>query len=286
MTEFRRIGILGPGLLGGSIALGMEKRHPQVAVRMWARNADRVAGIAQLGFKHATTDFDLVVKEAELIILAVPVGAMRELAQRLIAAGVGEGQFVTDVGSVKGLLHETVGMPLKEAGIRFAGSHPMAGSDQSGFAAASPDLFEKAPCILTNDGELPDEDINRLVAFWSGLGARAAVMTGAEHDQLVARISHVPHVLAAVCALVALEKEEDGHFAGGGLRDTSRVAGGDPAMWREILLENKEAVIGPLRQSATLMQRLADLIEGDNEEALEAVLEEAQQRRRQLDNNL
>jgi prephenate dehydrogenase len=261
----------------------MEQRHPQVGVRMWARSSERVSEIAGLGFSHATTNLELVVSDAELIILAVPVGAMPDLAQRLIAAGVRGDQFVTDVGSVKSLPHETVGGPLKEAGIRFVGSHPMAGSDQSGFSAARPDLFQNAPCILTNDGGLPDEDINRLVAFWSGLGARAAVMSGEEHDQLVARISHVPHVLAAVCALVALKREEDGHFAGGGLRDTSRVAGGEPAMWREILSENKDAVVGPLRESAELMQRLADLIEGGKEDALEAVLEEAQARRRQLD---
>ena len=191
---------------------------------MWARSAERVSEIAAQGFAHATTDFDLVVGDAELIILAVPVGAMPELAQRLIAAGVGPEQFVTDVGSVKVLPHETVGVPLKAAGIRFIGSHPMAGSEQSGFSAARADLLDGAPCILTNDAGLPDEDVNRLVAFWSGLGARAAVMSGAEHDQLVARISHVPHVMASVCALVALEREEDGHFAGGGLRDTSRVA--------------------------------------------------------------
>ena len=286
MTEFRSIGILGPGLLGGSIALGMAQRHPQVAVRMWARSAERVAEICAQGFSHATTDFDLVVKDAELIILAVPVGAMPALVERLIAAGVGGDQFVTDVGSVKALPHVVVGEPLKAAGIRFVGSHPMAGSEQSGFGAAHADLFDEAPCILTNDGGLPDEDVNRLVAFWSGLGARAAVMSGAEHDQVVARISHLPHVLAAVCALVALEREEDGHFAGGGLRDTSRVAGGDAPMWREILTENKDAVVGPLRQSAELMQRLADLIEGGKDKALEAALEEARRRRRKLDTNL
>lgn len=282
VTEFRRIGILGPGLLGGSIALAMGRRHPQVRVRIWARSVERVAEIQAQGFTHATTDFELVVGDAELIILAVPVGVMPTLAQRLIESGVGSGQFVTDVGSVKELPHEVVGGPLKAAGIRFVGSHPMAGSDRSGFESASADLFERAPCILTNDGGLPDEDVNRLVAFWSGLGARAVVMSGREHDQLVARISHLPHVLAVVCALVALEQEEDGHFSGGGLRDTSRVAGGDPVMWSEILIENKEAVLGPLRQSAKLLSRLADLIEAGNEKALEAVLEEAQNRRRRM----
>ena len=141
------------------------------------------------------------------------MGAMEALATRLLEAGVGAGQFVTDVGSVKCMPHETSGARLAAGGVKVAGSHPMAGSDLAGFDAASADLFEGAPCILTNDGGLEDDDINRLVGFWAGLGARAAIMSADEHDRLVARISHAPHVLAAVCALVALSKEEDGHFS-------------------------------------------------------------------------
>ena len=283
MTEFRRIGILGPGLLGGSLALALAKRHPDAAVTLWARSAERVAEVRQSGYEHITADLDLTVKDADLVVLAVPVGAMRHLAEGLVASGAAPGLVVTDVGSVKGLPHEEVGGLLEDNGIKFIGSHPMAGSEQTGFDAANADLFDGAPCILTNDQEFADAEVNRLVAFWGGLGCRVGVMSAQEHDTLVARISHMPHVLAAVCALVALENEDDGHFAGGGLRDTSRVAAGDPQMWTEILLENQAAVVDPLRESAKLMQRLADLIENGHEDALATALEEAQRRRRSLD---
>ncbi len=262
--------------------MALAKRHPHVEVRLWGRSAGRVAEVRQSGFEHVTADFDLAVRDAELIVLAVPVGAMGGLATRLLESGVGRDQFVTDVGSVKRLPHEMVGTLLTKGGVKFAGSHPMAGSDLAGFDAADADLFEGAPCILTNDEGLDDDEINRLVGFWAGVGARAAIMSAKEHDHLVARISHAPHVLAAVCALVALADEEDGHFAGGGLRDTSRVAGGDPQMWAEILLENREAVVAPLRECASALEHMAVLIEEGSEAPLVTALEEAQCRRKLL----
>lgn len=282
VTEFHRICILGPGLLGGSLALALAKRHPRTEVKLWGRNAERVSEVRQGGFEHVTADFDLAVRDAELIVMAVPVGAMAPLAERLLETGIGPGQFVTDVGSVKSLPHEIAGAVFQRSGVKFAGSHPMAGSDLTGFDAADADLFDGAPCILTNDEGLNDDEINRLVGFWASLGARAAIMTAAEHDSLVARISHAPHVLAVACALVALAKEEDGHFAGGGLRDTSRVAGGDPEMWAEILLENREAVVGPMRECARVLEDLAVLIENGKEGPLLTALEEAQRRRKLL----
>lgn len=283
MIEFRRIAVLGPGLLGGSVALAVAQRHPDVSVILWGRNQERVAEIQAAGFEHATSNLSLALAEADLIILAVPVGPMADLGRRLLESGVRPDAFVTDVGSVKAQPHQSVGKLLSEQGIRFIGSHPMAGSERSGFAAARPDLFDRAPCILTNDNELPDRDVNRVVGFWAGLGAQVAVMSSSEHDRLVARISHMPHVLAAVCSLVGLENEEDGRFVGPGLRDTSRVAAGDPLMWTEILLENREELIAPLRESAKVLERIADLLSEKKEAALEAVLEEAQTRRQRLD---
>ena len=191
--------------------------------------------------------------------------------------------FVTDVGSVKVHPHRTVGALMKREGRCFIGSHPMAGSEQVGFGAASADLFDGATCILTNDNERPDADVNRLVAFWAGLGSRVAIMDAEEHDRVVARISHVPHLLAVVCALVALEREDDGGLAGGGLRDTSRVAAGDPLMWTEILGENRQEVLPPLRESIRIMERLAGILEDGRDEALETVLEDAQRRRNLLE---
>ncbi len=286
VTEFRRIAVLGPGLLGGSVALAVRQRHPRHAVTLWGRSPERVAEIRAAGFEHVTNDLNLAIDGAELVILAVPVGALETLGRQVLEAGVEPGVFVTDVGSVKVQPHQSLGALMQEKGVVFIGSHPMAGSERSGFGAARADLFESAPCILTNEQGLPDEDVNRLGGFWAGLGARAAVMNAAEHDRLVARISHLPHALAVVCALVALEGEEDGKFAGRGLRDTSRVAAGDPLMWAEILLENRSEVVPPLREAAQVLERLADLLAGGKGEALRAVLEEAQERRQRLENSV
>ena len=256
-------------------------RFPEASVRLWGRNPERMAAIRESGFDFATTDLAQAIQDADLIILAVPVGAMAALGEQLLAAEPASGAVLTDVGSVKVRPHETIGALLAARGYRFAGSHPMAGSEHSGFEAAQADLFEGAPCILTNDQDLPAEDLDRLRNFWIGLGAHPVVMTAPEHDHLVARISHVPHVLAAVCALVALE-EDGASLAGGGLRDTSRVAGGDPRMWTEILCENNGAITGPLRESAALLTRIADFLEQGEETALRETLEMAQQRRRLL----
>lgn len=283
VTEFRRIAVLGPGLLGGSVALAVQKRHPDFSVILWGRNLERVAEIRAAGFEHVTSDLELAIRNADLIILAVPVGAMADLAHRILEIGIAPGAFVTDVGSVKVHPHESLGELMKEREVIFIGSHPMAGSERSGFSAAHADLFKGAPCIITNESDRPDADVHRMLGFWAGLGARSAVMSAAEHDRLVARISHVPHILATVCALVALENPEDGKFAGRGLRDTSRVAAGDPLMWAEILMENRQEIVPPLRESARILERLADLLETSKEDAITAVLEEGQERRQGLE---
>ena len=282
MSDFKRVSILGPGLLGGSIALAWEARHGSDNLTLWVRRAERATELRNHGFAHVHTDLGEAVRGADLIILAVPVGAMEGLAEELLSCELSPGVLVTDVGSVKGLPHRLAGTRLQGAGVPFLGSHPMAGSEQSGFAAARADLLSGAPCIITNEDELDEDLVARLLAFWSALGMRAAVMSPAEHDQLVARISHVPHALAVACALVALEDRDHGQFSGGGLRDTSRVAAGDPALWTEIFLENREAVLAPLRESGELIMRLADLIEKGQEDALATVLEEAQTRRLSL----
>ena len=240
VTEFRRIAVLGPGLLGGSTALAVSKRTGD-SVLLWGRNPERVAEIRAAGFEDVTDELDLAVRDADLIILAVPVGSLKSLGEKLVQNGLKPGTCVTDVSSVKVQPHESLGELMQQHGVCFIGSHPMAGSERTGFGAADPDLFVDAPCILTNDNQQPLAQLDQLRNFWEGLGARPSVMSATQHDHLVARISHLPHILSSICAIVALQNHEDGRYAGQGLRDTSRVAAGDPAMWLEILLENRHA---------------------------------------------
>ncbi len=283
MTEFRRIAVLGPGVLGGSVALAVSKRHAESSLTLWGRNVERVAEIRSTGFDQVTDDLALAVQDAELVILAVPVGALEDVGKQMLHAGVKPDVRVTDLGSVKSYPHESLGALLKRSGICFIGSHPMAGSERSGFAAADADLFEGAPCILTNENREPADEVSRLTSFWRGLGAQTTVMSAEEHDRLVGRISHLPHILSSLCALTALHDVKDGRFAGKGLRDTSRVAAGDPQMWLEILMENRLKIVHPLREASTVLSHMADALEAGDETVILTALKEAQKKRQTLD---
>ena len=283
MTEFSRIAVLGPGILGGSLALAFQKRHPDSHVSLWGRNPERIAEIVATGFEHATDNLSLAIRDTELVILAVPVGALEDLGKQMLHAGVSPDSLVTDLGSVKSYPHESLGALLNRSGISFIGSHPMAGSERSGFAAADADLFEGAPCILTNENRESADDIARLTSFWKSLGAETTVMSAEEHDRIVGRISHLPHILSSLCALTALHDVTDGRFAGKGLRDTSRVAAGDPQMWLEILMENRLQISSPVRDASKILGHIADALETRDETAILSALVEAREKRHTLD---
>ena len=283
MTEFSRIAVLGPGILGGSLALAFQKRHPDSHVSLWGRNPERIAEIVATGFEHATDNLSLAIRDAELVIFAVPVGALEDLGKQVLHAGVNPDALVTDLGSVKSSPHESLGALLNRSGISFIGSHPMAGSERSGFAAADADLFEGAPCIITNENRESADHIGRLTSFWKSLGAETTVMSAEEHDRIVGRISHLPHILSSLCALTALHDVTDGRFAGKGLRDTSRVAAGDPQMWLEILMENRLQISSPVRDASIMLGHIADALETRDETAILSALVEAREKRHTLD---
>ncbi len=260
---FKRVSVLGGGLLGGSIALALKGK---TEVRLWFRKPTAVAPALGLGLENSTSDLAEAVAQADLLILAVPVGAMPALLEAAIAAGLPADCLVTDVGSVKQAPHSSLASVLEKNGNAFIGSHPMAGSEQNGLVSAKPELFDNAACLLTNDSRASDSLCERLELFWQSLGCRIFWFSAAEHDNLVARISHLPHVIAAAGAQVALKNPEFGLFGGGGLRDTTRVASGNPVMWAEILTENREAVIPAIQETiAGLRDILASLEKPDQE---------------------
>jgi len=257
----QHLAILGPGLLGGSIALAARARGG-FRVAMWARRAEAVEEVARLGIADlATSDLRAAVADASLIVLCVPVGAMPALAAQLVAAMPADA-IVTDVGSVKANVCSELAAIFRSRG-RFVGSHPMAGSDQTGIAFARPDLFEGAAAIVTPRDDTDPAALAQVAAFWEMLGSRVLRVAPAEHDRIVALISHLPHLLAAVLVdTVASENPAAFDFCGPGFRDTTRVAGGPPAMWAEILGTNStavraaaEALIEKLRGIATLLDR-------------------------------
>jgi len=275
-----RLAILGPGLLGGSIALATGKKLPGCEIALWARRRAAVGEIrACAPFCRASTDLAEIVGDAELIVLAVPIGAMADLAKRF-RPYLAPDAVVTDVGSVKGPVVEALSDIL---GTKFIGSHPMAGSDRSGIEAADADLFEGAVCILTPVDSTPPDSLIRVESFWKMLGCRVEQMDRWRHDEVVSSISHLPHVLAA--ALVHMVGGADAaalNFCGPGFRDTTRVAGGPAEMWTEILRSNSTQVKKSLEAMIEKLREVVILLDDSEGASMKKFLNEAKIRRDSL----
>lgn len=238
----KRIAILGPGLLGGSLALALKARAgSQVAI--WARREEAVAAVRAQGCADdASTDFVKVVAGADTVVFATPIGVMPELAKK-IAPHLAEGALVTDVGSVKAPVCAQLSEIFANGPGRFVGSHPMAGSEQAGLEAARGDLFDGAICIVTPDEKTAPATVKQATVLWEAVGGQVRILPPGEHDAIVATISHLPHLLAAVLVNAVSDTCPAAFdFCGPGFRDTTRIASGPPQMWTEILGENRAAV--------------------------------------------
>lgn len=262
-----RLAVFGPGLLGGSIALAA-RASGRFEVAVWGRRTAAIEELRARGMADdASTDARAVADGADIVVFCVPVGAMPELAQR-VAPAISPRTLVTDVGSVKEVVVNALS-PIFRGRARFVGSHPMAGSEQTGLAAARADLFAGSVCILTPEAASAAADVADVRAFWETLGCRVRELPPSEHDEIVARVSHFPHLLAAALVQAVAEGGTEAlEFAGPGFRDTTRVAAGPPAMWTDILRTNRhavqksaEAMIEKLREVITL---LADDAPGDD----------------------
>ncbi len=271
----KKIAVLGSGLLGGSIALAVQKRMADTAVTLWGRRDEAIREAQQRGINGATTDIAQAVEGAQLIILASPVGAMLQILESASLVTSLAGVIITDVGSVKLTPRNTLGDVVEKSGALYIGSHPMAGSEQTGVGAACENLFVDAACVMTNDFNHPESDVVELRQFWEQLGCRCYLTTSEDHDSAMARISHLPHMLASVGALVGLKHPDDAVFAGNGMRDTTRVASGHPGMWAEILLRNKKALKEPIEETITHLREMLAMLENSSEEDLIKILNDA-----------
>jgi len=280
--DFSKVTIIGGGLLGGSLAMALARIDQAPQVRLWSRRPETTAQANALGIEHATSDLAVAVGDAELLILAVPVGHMADLVSAAIVAGLPASCLITDVGSVKQKPHQALRGCLANQPQCFIGSHPMAGSEQGGIQSAAANLFQGAACLMTNDEGVDETKAIALERFWQQVGCHTKWMSAADHDALVARISHLPHIIAAAAARVCLSSPQDGVFGGGGLRDTTRVAAGSPTMWTEILSENRDAIREPLRQAIGELSAILTHLESTDQEATRQWLVTAKDRRDHL----
>lgn len=283
--DFQRLAVIGPGLLGGSLVKAARRRSPDLEIRAWGRREEAVARLRLDGEASlASTDLGEVTRGADLIILATPIGVMESNIDEMIRHGtLGEGMVVTDVGSVKAPVVRALESKVARSGARFVGSHPMAGSEKTGLEHAAADLFEDAACLLTPTGATDPCALERVETFWKWLGARTTRLTPEAHDRAVALISHLPHLLAALLVESVLgSTPEAGAFAGGGFRDSTRIASGAPDMWTEILLENRGAVREALAQFLSLAGESLAFLDDLKKEDLHRLLADAKARRDSL----
>ena len=269
-------------MLGGSLALAIRERKLAITLRGYVRRENSLAECVQAGLKDfATTDLADAVRDADLVILCPPLAQMLGLTERL-APHLKPGAIVSDVGSVKGRVVAELESLVHDAGAHFIGGHPMAGGEKMGVGAARADLFEQAVCILTPTAQSNAAALAQLDEFWHTLGTRVLHMTPLLHDELVARCSHLPHVLAAGLANYVLSPAhppEQSQLCATGFRDTTRIASGSPEMWRDIALSNREQLADALGAFIGELQQLQRDIAAGDSSALETFYQTAKQRR-------
>ncbi len=269
MLPFSRVSIIGLGLIGGSIARAVREHMPTVA--LVGHDADPAvrARVEELGFVDDVTDTAAAaVTDADLVILCVPLGAMKSVAEA-IRDELPAGAIVSDVGSSK----ESVIADLSAAlpGATIIPAHPVAGTEHSGPDAGFATLFHQRWCIITPPEGADATAVERVRSFWEKLGAYVEVMEPHHHDLVLAVTSHLPHLIAYTIVGTASDLEEVTQsevikFSAGGFRDFTRIASSDPIMWRDVFLANREAVLEILQrfsEDLTALQRMIRRSDGD-----------------------
>jgi cyclohexadieny/prephenate dehydrogenase len=270
MVRIERLALIGIGLIGSSIARGAREWDLAGEIVVQSRRQETVDAARRLGLgDRYTTDPADAVEGADLVIVAVPVGASEEVA-KAIGPRLKDGAIVSDVGSVKGAVIRQM-QPHLPKHVHFVPAHPVAGTEYSGPEAGFAELFQGRWTILTPPEGTDESAVARLRAFWEGLGADVEIMDPAHHDMVLAITSHVPHLIAynivgTAAHLEEVTQSEVMKFAAGGFRDFTRIAASDPTMWRDVFLNNKQAVLemlGRFSEDLTALQRAIRFGEGD-----------------------
>jgi prephenate dehydrogenase len=263
---FERIAVIGLGLLGGSVAAAARRHGVATTVAGASRSKDARDFALRRHWVDEVGNPTEAASGADLVVLATPVFAMVDVLREL-APALGSGAIVTDVGSVKAQLAETL-PGLLPGGVCYVGSHPIAGSHERGIEYARADLFADSPCVVSDSGQ--PEAQRRVCSFWRALGARVVMREPAAHDDQVAWTSHTPHVLAfGFAAALARAPEGSGDLAGGGFRDFTRIAESDPELWSDILTANRKALGAPLAAVSEAFRELGQAIEANDPESVE-----------------
>lgn len=284
----KQVTIIGVGLIGGSLGMLLKRQRLAESVVGVGRRLDHLKMAVELGaIDRYVSDARDGVRQADLIVLATPVDTYQRHFQDW-GGLVSPDAVVSDVGSVKGPLVEQAEQLLPKPS-RFVGAHPIAGREKSGVAAGSADLFRGARCILTPTARTDPRAVRVVRELWEAAGSVVSLMDPHEHDRILGAVSHLPHIAAysLMSALIDIQQRLAPEldllaYAGGGLRDTTRIAASSPEMWRDICLWNRNNLLMMIEMYEARLQELKRLIAAGDGAGIEKELERAKQAREQL----
>lgn len=272
-----RLSIIGVGLLGGSIGLAAKSVSSGCKITGYGHRKetlDRAVGLGAIDI--AAQSMAEAVKGAEIVILCTPVGVFGDILTE-IRPHLAAGTIVTDVGSTKRSVVRLGEQTLSPAS-HFVGSHPMAGSEKRGVEFARADLFQGALCITTPTPRTDGGALRAVESFWQGLGMRVTRVSPDDHDRLLADVSHLPHALAA--AVMQIQPDQALPLAGKGFLDVTRIAAGDPGLWKDIFLDNADNLRSAIRRLRMHLDRLDTMLSPSQSDELRQWLDSAARKRR------
>lgn len=290
-VHFRQVGIIGVGLIGGSLGMILRRKGLADHVVGVGRRVENLKTAVALGaIDRYVADPQEGVRGADLVILATPVDTYERHLHDWSHC-LTPGAIVSDVGSVKGTLVERSESAMP-TGVHFVGAHPIAGKEKTGVGAGSDQLFKGARCILTPTNRTAQTALERVKQLWEEAGSIVLTMDPHLHDQILGAVSHLPHVVAFALmnALADLRDQQvpsldlAGH-SGGGLRDTTRIAASSPEMWRDIFLWNRDNVVSCIERYVRALEELKQLIKAGDTAGIEKLLERAKGEREKLNSS-
>jgi cyclohexadieny/prephenate dehydrogenase len=271
---FETVTIVGVGLIGGSIGLAARRRGvARQVIGVGRSKASLERALAVGAINHGHSELRSAVASADLIVFCTPVDRIARQVKEA-ASYCRPAALLTDAGSTKAAIVRELERELP-TGIHFVGSHPLAGSEKKGVEHARPDLFEGRVTVVTPTKTSDAGAVEKVIAFWKGLGSEVRLLDPEAHDRALATTSHLPHLLAA--ALAGVLPEEWRPFAAAGFRDTTRIAAGDPALWAAIFRQNRAALAEAMRPFGEQLALLLDALDRDDEAGLLKLLTQAKQ---------
>jgi prephenate dehydrogenase len=280
-----RLTIIGVGLIGGSLARALKKANAVAQVTGYGRNVQQLQKAMELGvIDHLETDMGAAVRDADVIVVAVPVGKTLEVL-RNIKPHLNPKTIITDVGSSKGAVVQAAREVFGDALGNFVPGHPIAGTEKSGVEASFAELFENRRVLLTPLENTDQQAVQTIRQMWESSGAFVEETSVKHHDDVLAATSHLPHMLAfaLVDALATMDdKIEIFRYAAGGFRDFTRIASSDPQMWHDICVTNDKSIVAMLDLFMTDLERLRDAIKAGDSDYLLQVFTRAKKARDQF----